>query len=901
MLADVNMAEFIPLLIGLLLLLLVATTALWLLERRRWQKLATVVQSLTKANTRIPCEFSGDARLEEVTTPINQAFDEHLRDQQNQQTECKRLEMIVDSARLCYWDWDLDSGAYHVNGRWQEILGFDPGQLGDDLSRWKEILHPDDQKFVEETVSDHLEKAKAYQIEFRLKHDEGHWVWLHCTGAVINCDSETGKPSWLCGSLWDITDSKNSEQKTQLSERRLKLAQKIARMGSWSWTPKNRHSWWSDYLYEMYGMTPQLTPPSPQELEPFIHPADRDTFYQAIENLVAGEAQEFEYRINDARGNNHYFYTYAVPKRSAGKESCGFDGIVMDIGDRKAAEERQRLAQAVFDNAAEGMMVTDGDARIIAVNSAFCHITGYGEAEVLGHNPRMLGSQRHDRYFFEQMWQLLTEEGVWQGEIWNNRKNGESYPLWMSINKVTDSNGVVVNYVAAFSDLSHIKDSEQKLHYLSQHDSLTDLPNRVLFSSRLENAMKQARVHGAELAVLFLDLDNFKHVNDGFGHAIGDEVLQVLGQRLQGIMPGEEALARLGGDEFAVLLVDGADRQGVVELATKILKTIATPLEIAGHELSMGGSIGVSVFPSDGETVMELLKHADAAMYQAKGSGRNTYQFFSADMTREVFERVLLESNLRQALDEQQLVVFYQPQLDLASGRVVGAEALIRWQHPHMGMISPARFIPLSEECGLIVPIGEWVLQQACRQMVAWRKAGHPLERIAVNFSVVQLIQPDSVEMVKRVLHDTQCQGQWLELEVTESCVMHGAEGLIVVLDAFRQMGISLAIDDFGTGYSSLSYLKRLPIDNLKVDKSFVDGIPDGEDDVAISRAIIALGKSLRLNLMAEGIETRAQRDFLIALGCEQGQGFLFSPPVPADQFIEYLNQLPAVWQIDSA
>jgi len=466
------------------------------------------------------------------------------------------------------------------------------------------------------------------------------------------------------------------------------------------------------------------------------------------------------------------------------------------------------------------------------------------------------------------------------------------YPQWLTINVIHSDDGEIDNYVAVFSDISTIKQSEERLQHLAHHDALTNLPNRLLLRDRLEHAIDHARRNGHTVAVLFLDLDHFKSINDSLGHPVGDQVLQGVAERLVGCVRQDDTVARLGGDEFVVLLeqVGGLEHAGKV--TKKVLDLFTNPVVVDKHEISISSSIGVSLYPRDGNDVDSLLKHADAAMYRAKDKGRNTSQFYTEELSSDAFERFLLETSLRRAVQEKQFMLYYQPQFSLRSGRLVGTEALVRWQHPDLGLISPARFIPLAEEIGVINSLGEWVLFEACQQMKTWSDAGFPGYQIAVNLSGLQVKRGDIVETVERVLAETGLTPSALELEITESFIMGQTEESIKILEALRSIGVTLAIDDFGTGYSSLSYLKKLPINKVKIDRSFVKDIPMDSNDEAIARAIIALAHSLQLGMVAEGVETEAQQGFLRSQRCDQAQGFLYSKPVPAEEFFRQLQIL---------
>lgn len=554
-----------------------------------------------------------------------------------------------------------------------------------------------------------------------------------------------------------------------------------------------------------------------------------------------------------------------------------------DLSHSRQIEERLRLAASVFENTDEGVIITDSNGNILDVNRAFSQIQGYSREEVIGKNPRMFKSGHHDQSFYRDLWRSLTETGHWRGEMWNRRKNGELFPKWQTINSVADANGDLTHYVGIFSDITHIKQSQQQLDHLGHHDALTDLPNRLLLNERLDQAIKHAERHDTLLAVIFLDLDNFKHINDSLGHPVGDQLLQEVAQKLLLATRQDDTVARIGGDEFVLLLEDIGKPENAGIAAQKLAAVFAEPFQLAEQTIRITASLGICICPQDGNDSATLLRNADSAMYRAKEEGRNTYQFYTEELTRNAFERVSLENKLRQAIEKEQLRLLYQPQFDLQSGRIIGLEALIRWVHPKLGTISPDRFIPLAEESGLIHPIGVWVLRTACRQGRQWQQQGIDFGRIAVNIAGPQLQRGNLVKEVITVLEETQLPTDHLELEVTEGFIMQQAESAITQLKALRELGLTLSIDDFGTGYSSLSYLKQLPIHKLKIDQSFVRDIPNDRNDMAIADAIIAMGKSLGLQVIAEGVETEAQAEFLKQAGCQEGQGYLYSKPITAE------------------
>lgn len=553
---------------------------------------------------------------------------------------------------------------------------------------------------------------------------------------------------------------------------------------------------------------------------------------------------------------------------------------------RTQAEESLRLAAKVFESTLEGVVITDGGGNIIAVNRAFRDITGYAESEVLGENPRLLKSGRHEEGFYQHMWSSLLSTGHWQGEIWNRRKNGELYPEWLTISDLRDENGMVANFVGVFADITRVKHSEEKLEHLVHHDALTDLPNRLLLFSYLEHAVGRARRGGSQGAVLFIDLDRFKTVNDSLGHPAGDEILRIVSRRIRERVRDADTLARLGGDEFVVVVEELPRPEAAADVAQDIIQLLDAPITLSGgQEIFLGASIGISLFPGDGLDATSLIQYADAALFQAKESGRGTYRFYTEALTRAANRRLEMEARLRRALERNEFVLHYQPQISVTDGRLIGCEALLRWQPPGDDLISPLFFIPLAEDTGLIRPLGEWVLRTACAQMRKWQDSGMPPITLAVNVSSRQFEQYDLAERVADILAETGLPAGFLELEITESTIMHQGEQASAMLDALKRLGLSLSIDDFGTGYSSLAYLKRFAVDKLKIDKSFVRDIGHDTNDAQIAATIIAMAKNLKLEVLAEGVETRDQLAFLELHGCDAFQGYLHSPAVPAVEF----------------
>ncbi|MGX1171649.1 bifunctional diguanylate cyclase/phosphodiesterase [Pseudomonas sp. R151218B TE3479] len=567
-----------------------------------------------------------------------------------------------------------------------------------------------------------------------------------------------------------------------------------------------------------------------------------------------------------------------------GNEDCMLT-IARDITERHLMQEKLQQAATVFESTAEGVLITDTQQHISAVNRAFTEITGYSETEALGHTPRLLASGLHDSAFYAAMWHQLTAEGHWQGEISNRRKNGELYPSWLTISAVRNRDRQITHFVAVFADISSLKHAQARLDYQAHHDPLTGLPNRTLFESRLLAALNGQQENGGQGAVLFLDLDRFKHINDSLGHPVGDLLLKGIAVRLREQLRDIDTVARLGGDEFIILLPGLQQPSDAEHIAQKLLNCFTAPFQAGEHEFFISASIGTSLYPQDGCDVATLVKNADAAMYRSKAKGRNRVESYTRDLTAQASERVALEHELRRAIERNELSLSFQPKISLIDNRLVGAEALIRWYHPTFGDVPPEHFIPLAEENGMILQIGDWVLERACRQLCEWNSTYESLGPLSVNLAGAQLRQPNLLGRIEQLLREHQLRPGLLQLEITENFIMSQAEEALTVLHQLKNLGVQLAIDDFGTGYSSLSYLKRLPLDILKIDQSFVRGLPDDPHDAAIVRAIIALGRSMQFTIIAEGVETLAQQQFLSEEGCEQIQGYIVSLPLCADEF----------------
>jgi diguanylate cyclase (GGDEF)-like protein/PAS domain S-box-containing protein len=548
---------------------------------------------------------------------------------------------------------------------------------------------------------------------------------------------------------------------------------------------------------------------------------------------------------------------------------------------KRHTEETLLLSARVFENSAEGIIITDANAKIMRVNQSFIEVTGYSEMEVLGKRPNILQSGRHDEDFYRHLWASVKEQGHWQGEVWNRRKSGEVYPEWLTISAVQNEAGDDTHYIGSFTDLSQQKEAEERIQHLMYYDALTDLPNRTLFRDRFKQSMERAKREKRHIAFVHVDLDRFGNINDSLGHRMGDHLLCQVGPRIQQAVRNQDIVARLGGDEFSIALTGLAHLDDMQPLLNALSNTFSDPFDVGGKEIFVTSSFGVAIFPDDTEAYDDLVRFADTAVHHLKRQGGSGVQFYNRSMSVDGDERISLESALRHALKREEFRLYYQPQVAM-DGKIIGVEALLRWQHGDEGMVFPSKFIPLLEETGLIISVGEWVLRQACRDQRAWKEAGHAPIPIAVNLSPRQFRNKDLISMVCHVLEEMDADPSLIELEITESSVMDNPDEAMVILRELHDMGISIAIDDFGTGYSSLSYLKRFPLDVLKIDRSFVADVPGDADDEVIIDTIIAMAHRLKLNVTAEGVEEAAQVDFLREHGCDQMQGYYFARPMPA-------------------
>ena len=685
----------------------------------------------------------------------------------------------------------------------------------------------------------------------------------------------------------------SANQALSKSEARLALALKASELGLWDWNLKTdevHHT----HLQELFGLEPEFVTAMLRHLTPRLHPDDLPSLKRALVEHLKGRSEDYqvEYRVRHVDG--HWVWIEdrgRAVERSDNGRVIRMVGTRRDISVSKSLEVQRQLAATVFEAASEGIVIFDPNYALIAVNQAFSRVTGYAIEDMLGRNVVDLPCSRDARRHYATIHQALEQQGTWQGELVETRKNGELYPQWLQLNTVRDARGNVSHIVGFFADLSARRQSEERMRYLTHYDELTGLANRSLFRERLSEAHQRVRQGGyRSLALLHINLDRFKLLNDSLGHEIADQLLQKIARRLVNALPEADTIARLSGDEFAVLFNAYGNLSSLARVATRLSSKLRTPMTVEGHELVVSASMGISLLPDNAREVSALVSQSNIAMQHAKHLGGNNFQFYTDSLQASTLERLQLENQLRKAIEEKQLKVFYQPKLCLATGRLNAAEALVRWDHPTMGSIPPGDFIGLAEETGLIGPIGEFVLRQACWQACEWQRQGLAPIRMSVNLSVHQLRHGKLVSLVRQVLEETGLAPHNLELELTESHLLDSVEHIIATFQQLRNLGVKLAIDDFGTGYSSLSYLKRIPVDYVKIDQAFIRGLGEGTVDAAITRAIIAMAHGLSLKVVAEGVERPEQLEFLKAERCDEVQGYLISRPVEADGLLQQLR-----------
>jgi len=616
---------------------------------------------------------------------------------------------------------------------------------------------------------------------------------------------------------------------------------------------------------------------------------DEHIYVEMQELLESGKPWNGEFINKRKDGSIFYERAYIIPI-FINNVVESYLAIKLNITEYILQKEHMKLATIVFDNIEEGIVVTDADQKIISVNKALENMLGFEHGECIGETPRIFQPQEHDKQLYKRMWDEINENGAWQGKVQDRTKSGEFITSWLSVRVVKDEKGVITNYISIHTNLADIIESQERIDFLAYHDSLTKLPNRISFEENLAHSLKMAKRTKTKLGILFIDLDRFKVINDTLGHHVGDELLKKIAVIMKNLLRDADMLSRIGGDEFVVTLENITSTDDLARIAMKILCEISKPITALGHILNTSASIGIAVFPDDAKDVVTLVKYADSAMYKAKDLGKNRFHFFTNELSSTIANRLKIEQELHSAIEKNELYLNFQPQYNLKTRKVISVEALIRWNNENLGFIPPDKFIPIAEDSGLIIDIGYFVFRESCAFLKASNEAGHGLERIAINVSTQQFQEDDLVIKFKEIVKEFGLSAESIEIEITERYIMESASNHLTILDQLRESGFKISIDDFGTGYSSMSYLKKLPVDTIKIDKSFVDDLPHGANDVAITNAIIALSNSLGYHTVAEGIETKGQEEFLRKNSCEIGQGYLFSKPLDKSTFFEFMK-----------
>ncbi|MDO9011600.1 MAG: EAL domain-containing protein [Gallionella sp.] len=754
----------------------------------------------------------------------------------------------------------------------EEVVGKDDYQLA-----WKaqaDIYRADDRQVMDTGI------PKLFYDEPTTSSD-GKITWLRTSKVALrNKDNAT---IGVLGLYQDITEQKLEKIVLQQSEYHLRQAQQIAHIGSWNYDLAGKLSW-SDEMYRIYGVALGIFTLDVDNFLKLIHADDQSAMQEWIAACASGQKPGvLEFRIW-REGSIRYISGQGELMLDADGKPDYMAGTAQDITERKHTEESLFTLSFAMEQSPNSIVITALDGRIEYVNSTFKKVTGYSLDDVLGKNPRIQQSGKTSRETYADMWSHLTRGEPWQGELVNCRKDGSEYTEAVQISPVRQVSGRVTNYLAVKQDITEKKKAEERIERLAHFDQLTGLPNRSMLNARFKFALSLAQRSGEQLALMFLDLDRFKNINDTLGHAVGDQLLMEVARRLKATLRDEDTVSRLGGDEFIIVL-PGIDANGAAHVASKLLEAVSLSWQFEQHELIATPSIGIAIYPDDGKDFETLSKHADAAMYRVKQEGRNDFRFFTPEMQASSARSMQLANALRYALSRNELFLHYQPQIAIQDGRIVGAEALLRWEHPELGMISPAEFIPIAEDGGQIIQIGEWVLRTAVRQLKDWMDSGLPPMVMAVNLSAVQFHQTNMIERVTSILDEVGLPHKYLELELTEAVAMNDPLVAIAVMDRLHESGIRMSIDDFGTGYSSLSYLKKFKVSKLKIDQSFVCDITDDPEDKAIVTAIINMASSLGIRTIAEGVETSGQLAFLRLQGCDEVQGYYFSKPLLAEQF----------------
>ncbi|WP_410498041.1 EAL domain-containing protein [Chitinibacter sp. S2-10] len=808
----------------------------------------------------------------------------------------QQLQLVIDATSDGFWDWDYRSGYIYRSNKYYEVIGLSADDDTHDLAFFLDHICPEDRPHARNTIETHLSGA-SHKIEFdcRVLMPNAEIRWLQARGQAVIRD-ESGKPVRIVGTLSDITDKKQAELALTQREQQLERVLEGSDQGYWDWNLQTDEFQVSARFETMLGYQPGELDVSTENWPNLVHPDDLKLAMISIDQHLAGQAplHELEMRLKTKAGEWRWILSRGrVVDRDNNGQALMMSGTHTDITEHKLLELARSEAAIVFDGSDEGIMLVSPNKVITKVNTAFTRITGYSAQEILGQNPRILSSNQHDPQFYRELWASIEKNDFWRGEIWNRRKNGEVYPELLSISVMRDVVGQIQHYVGIFSDISMIKAHEAELDRVAHYDPLTGVPNRLLLADRLNQAILRSARSNTLCAVCFLDLDGFKAINDQYGHAVGDRLLITITERLQEILRAEDTIARLGGDEFVLIFSEINVTDKCTQILDRILFAINQPVLIDHISLQVTASIGLSLYPDDNVDPDTLLRHADQAMCFAKESGKNRYQLFDPEGDRKAQTHRQFMKVLQESLQDEQFVLYYQPKVDLSNDAVIGVEALIRWQHPEKGVLPPQEFLPDMHGNELEAVFGQWVIQSAIAQASEWHLSGMAF-KVSVNICANHLLKPDFYEQLEQsFVPYPDLPKSFLELEILESAAIEDMTQAVEILNRCRDLGVKIALDDFGTGYSSLTYLRKLPIDALKIDQSFVRDMLIDADDLGIVESVIKLAAVFNLQVIAEGVETMEHGVLLRSLGCRYAQGYGVARPMPADQ----IQQWHTNWQ----
>lgn len=802
----------------------------------------------------------------------------------------RRMLQVLDATSDGLWEWDLKTGDVYRSAKCYELIGSPQTDGSSTFNFFKDSIHGDDLSSALQSIEAHRAGlAPLIDFEFRAVHKTGSDDrWLRAKGRIVEWDTDK-TPVRILGTLSDISKQKKSEWGLVERERQLLRVLEGSDQAYWDWNMQTNVLQVSPRWETMLGYAPGESKVSMESWAEYVHADDLALVQKALRAHLRGEAPDYrvEVRCKAKSGGWRWILIRGrIIERTADGKPKIMSGTRTDVTDRKLQELVLSEASLVFVNAYEGILVTDAAKTIAKVNPAFTRITGYSAEEAIGQTPKLLASDRHDVTFYEEMWATVAREGLWSGEIWNKRKNGEVYAEHLSISVVKDSHGIVQNYIGVFSDITQLKSHEAELDRAANYDALTGVPNRRLLLDRLDQTILRCNRSGKSLAVCYLDLDGFKVINDTHGHATGDQVLIGVAKKLKEVMRHEDTVARIGGDEFVLLFSDMESTHECSQILDRVLDVVSSPTVVDSMVFSVSTSIGVSLYPEDNVDADALLRHADQAMYLAKDAGKNRFHLFDPSSDRRAHDHRRLLVRMRSALENQEFQLYYQPKVSLLSGELIGVEALIRWMHPEKGLLPPSEFLSHIHGSDLEQPVGEWVIRTALQQAQAWNRSGKFIA-ISVNISAAHLMRPNFRTYLESCLRAFPAvEPRQLELEILETAAIDDMDLAIEILKCCRDLGVTLALDDFGTGYSSLTYLRRLPVDTLKIDQSFVRDMLADAEDMEIVEAVIRMANAFRLTVIAEGVETMAHGAALLKLGCTLAQGYGIARPMSSVQVL---------------